>query len=163
MFSLIALLMLVYVYTVMTGCHWNIYHQTEIEMFGRREDKPENWRNSPDMLPYLWTACSSAFFTVDPLIWTKSKVPPNGKTVRISSIVMEPKYEAKSHHIITRTASFQLAHGGFCGEKKHWCTIFVALVYSCPYGPTIQHTYAHMIPLQLTWILDVVVNLMMQI
>lgn len=46
--------------------------------------------------------CSNAFFTVDPFIWTKSKVPPNGRTVRISSIVMEPKNKGKYLLIIKR-------------------------------------------------------------
>lgn len=34
-------------------------------------------------------------------------------------------------------------------EKHHQSTIFVALVYSCPYGPAIQHANAHVIPAQL--------------
>lgn len=109
------------------------------------------------MCPYLWTECSNAFFTVDPFIWTKSKVPPNGKTVRISSIVMEPKSRGKYHNIV----AFVVKHSVIL-EKNHWSTVFVALIYRCPYGPTIQHTYANMIPLQLTWILDIMINLTMQ-
>lgn len=42
------------------------------------------------MIPYLRTECSNAIFIVEPFILTRSKVPPNGKTVRTSSIVIEP-------------------------------------------------------------------------
>ena len=46
--------------------------------------------------------------------------------------------------------------------KKNSFTIFVVLIYRCPYAPTIQHTHGHVIPLQiLTWILYIVTNLAM--
>lgn len=41
-------------------------------------------------------------------------------------------------------------------------TVFVALVYRGPYGATVEHTQAHVVPLLLTWVLDVVINLSMQ-
>lgn len=38
-------------------------------------------------------------------------------------------------------------------------TVFVALIYGRPYGSTVHHTKAHVIPLQLTGRLDVVIDL----
>lgn len=121
-----------------------------------QENKPETCRNSPDMLPYLWTACSNAFFTVDPFIWTKSTVAPNGRTVRMSSMVMEPIDNHTYHSMITRSRDFS---SEALNGRRGKVTIFVALIYGCPYGSTVQHTKAHVIPLQLTGKLDVVIDL----
>lgn len=113
-------------------------------MKNKQENKPETCRNSPDMLPYLWTACSNAFFTVDPFIWTKSTVPPNGRTVRMSSMVMEPIEKHTYHTMIMRSKDFSCETLSNPGGRV---TIFVVLIYGRPYGSTVQHTEAHMIPL----------------
>lgn len=47
-------------------------------------------------------------------------------------------------------------------RKKMHRTVFVALIYRGPYGAAVEHAHAHVIPLQITWILDVVINLSMQ-
>lgn len=114
------------------------------------------------MCPYLWTACSNAIFTTDPFILTRSKVPPNGKTVRISSIVIEPEGQGKCASV--KPGTLVLLQSGLllCRKEKMHRTVFVALIYRGSYGAAIEHTHAHVIPLQLTRILDVVINLSMQ-
>lgn len=87
-----------------------------VRMKKEQENKPETCRNSPDMLPYLWTECSNAFFTVDPFIWIKSTVPPNGRTVIISSMVIEPIDNHTYHPMVTRSRT--LSSEAFRAEEE---------------------------------------------
>lgn len=78
------------------------------------------------MIPYLWTECSNAIFIVEPFILTRSNVAPNGKTVRTSSIVIEPV--SWTQRGIKPLRTVRGGWGGFVGEKcwlecYHFCSV----------------------------------------
>lgn len=76
----------------------------------------------------------------------------------MSSMVMEPVDNRTYHLMITRSRDFSCEALVVEGRV----TVFVALIYGRSYASTVQHTKAHVIPLQLIGRLDVVTDLKKQ-
>lgn len=74
----------------------------------------------------------------------------------MSSMVMEPVDKHTHRPMISRSRDVSC---GALSNRGGRVTVFVVLIDGRPYGSTVQHAKAHVIPLQLAGRLNVVTNL----